>query len=112
MDRQEVTIESRSMSDRFISKKIHHVQFNSEQQLVSFKAGSHFYPVKKVLKQWQDYDYSPLAPKRDWRSRHHRNYYRVLTETGRCFELYCDRGTRLESPKSWILVREIMDRKE
>jgi hypothetical protein len=97
------------MPDRFISQKIRQVDFDSGKQLVSFKLGSRFYQVAKILKQWQDYDYSPLAHKRDWRSRHHRNYYRVIVDTGQCFELYCDRGTRLESPKSWVLVREIMD---
>ena len=98
------------MPDRFISKNIQQVEFDSGKQLVSFKLGSRFYKVAKILKQWQDYDYSPLTHKRDWRSRRHRNYYRIIVDTGQCFELYCDRGTRLESPKNWVLVREIMDR--
>lgn len=96
------------MLDRFIGKKLNQVHIDSDKHLVSFKAGSSSFKVKKILRQWQDYDYGPLAPKRDWRSRRHRNYYRILTETGQCFELYCDRGTRLETPKEWILVREIL----
>ena len=97
------------MTDRFIGIKINQVRVNSEKQLVSFKAGLKSYQVKKIRKQWQDYDYSPLAPKRDWRSRRHRNYFRILTKNGQCFDLYCDRGTRLDSPKEWILVREILN---
>jgi hypothetical protein len=99
------------MSDCFIGKKMNQVYIDSDKQIISFKAGSHLFKVKKILRQWQDYDYSPLAPRRDWRSRHHRNYYRILTESGQCFELYCDRGTRLESSKEWILVREILNHK-
>ena len=98
------------MPNRFISQKIQHVDFDSEKHLVSFKLGPRIYQVVKILRQWQDYDYSPLTPKRNWRSRHHRNYYRIVVNTGQCFELYCDRGTRLESPKQWVLVREILDR--
>lgn len=100
----------RLMPDRFISQKIQQVDFDSGKQPVSFKHGSRLYQVIKILKQWQDYDYSPVAPKRNWRSRHHRNYYRILVDSGQCFELYCDRGTRLGSPKQWVLVREILDR--
>ncbi len=97
------------MPNRFLSQKIQRVDFDSGKNLVSFKLGSRLYRVVKILKQWQDYDYSPLAPKRDWRSRHHRNYYRIIVDTGQCFELYCDRGTSLKSPKSWVLIREIID---
>jgi hypothetical protein len=27
----------------------------------------------------------------------------VETESGECFELYCDRGTKLGAPKHWVL---------
>ena len=63
--------------------------------------------VEKILKQWHDFDYNPISPKKNWRSRRHRNYFKVLTRSGRCFELYCDRGTKLDSIRHWVLSREI-----
>ena len=44
-----------------------------------------------------------------WWQRHHRNYYRVKTTQGEVFEIYYDRGTKLEHPerKKWFLYRQL-----
>jgi poly(3-hydroxybutyrate) depolymerase len=74
---------------------------------VAFDWNGKTYSVQSILKQWHDYDHSPLSPKRDWRSRRHRNYFQVRTESGECFELYCDRGTKLGAMKRWVLRASI-----
>jgi hypothetical protein len=66
--------------------------------------------IADILEAWQDYGFgkSPMRRKRWWQ-RHHRNYYRVRTTEGELFEIYYDRGTRLEHAKSerWFLYRQL-----
>lgn len=88
---------------RFIGDTLRNVQTEKGGTPVSFAWNNQKYRVKTLLKQWQDYHFSPLAPRKDWRSRRHRNYFQVETESGECFELYCDRGTKLGAPKHWVL---------
>jgi hypothetical protein len=78
---------------------------------VSFQWKGRECRVTELLKQWQDFDYSALAPRRNWRTRRHRNYFQVRTETGGCYELYCDRGTKLVSPKHWVLQSVLEEEK-
>jgi hypothetical protein len=73
----------------------------------SFQWNGELWIVDKIVKEWQDFDYSPLSPKKDWRTRRHRNYFHVSTQSGRSFELYCDRGTKLGSRKTWVLSKEL-----
>jgi hypothetical protein len=87
----------------FVGDTLQNVQTEKGGCPVSFTWKNQEYRVKTLLKQWHDFDYSPLAPKRDWRSRRHRNYFQVETDFGECFELYCDRGTKLGAAKHWIL---------
>jgi hypothetical protein len=63
-------------------------------------------PIRRILQSWQDFHFSPLAHKKTWRTRRHRNHYRVEWEDGRIFELYCDRGTH-GGRKSWVLLQEL-----
>ena len=88
---------------RFIGKPLKEVRQEVGGCPVSFSWNGREYRVAELVKQWQDFDYSPLAPRRDWRTRRHRNYYRVRTESGERFELTCDRGTKLGAPKHWVL---------
>jgi hypothetical protein len=89
--------------NRFVNGTLHQVITEKGGLPVSFKWKGREYRVVEWLKQWQDFDYSALAPRRDWRTRRHRNYFHVRTGSGECFELYCDRGTKLGAKKQWIL---------
>jgi len=65
------------------------------------------YQITRILREWHDFDFHPLAPRKNWRTRRHRNYFHVQTESGQCFELYCERGTKRDSAKRWILLFEL-----
>jgi hypothetical protein len=91
------------LNKRFIGDKLTDVRTGEGGCPVSFSWGGREYRVGELLKQWQDYDYSPVAPRRDWRTRRHRNAFHVRAESGDCFELTCDRGTKLGALKIWTL---------
>ena len=66
------------------------------------------YVINKIIHSWPDSGYAKSTPnKRDWRSRHHRNYFVVRTDGGRVFKIYHDRGVKKESPRVWILNEEL-----
>jgi hypothetical protein len=97
---------------RFIGQKLTDVRTGEGGCPVCFSWGGREYRVVELLKQWQDYDYSPLAPRRDWRTRRHRNAFHVRAESGDYFELTCDRGTKLGAPKIWTLQAVLEPEKE
>ncbi len=64
--------------------------------------------IREIIAEWQDYGFSAGAPrKKDWRMRRHRNYYRVETNDGDIYELYHDRGLKIEGGK-WVLLSQIL----
>jgi len=66
------------------------------------------YVINKIIHSWPNSGYAKSTPnKRDWRSRHHRNYFVVRTDGGRVFKIYHDRGVKKESPRVWILNEEL-----
>jgi hypothetical protein len=74
---------------------------------VSFTWRDEQFRIATILRSWHDHGFPAGAPRRkNWRMRRHRNYYEVLTEGGRRFEIYLDRkGPAL----TWILYRELGD---
>ena len=97
---------------RFVGDTLHHVRTEKGGRPVSFEWKGRECQVIEMLKQWQDFDYRALAPRRNWRTRRHRNYFQVRTESGECYELYCDRGTKLVSPKHWVLQSVVEENEE
>lgn len=93
--------------EKFIGNMLKGVEVEEGGVPKAFHWDGKEYCIEKIIKKWHNFDYSPLSPKKNWRSRRHRNYYRVITETGEYFEMYCDRGTRLGAPKVWVLLREL-----
>ena len=69
------------------------------------------YEVEQVLEMWQDHGYGMAAPlKKNWRLRHHRNYYRLRTTEGEVFEIYLDRsrvGLRHGKPRKWYATQRL-----
>jgi hypothetical protein len=94
---------------RFVGDTIRRVCTGMGGCPVSFVWKNREFRVAEVVRQWQDFDYSPLAPRKDWRSRRHRNLFQVRTETNETFELSCDRGTKLDAPRHWILQTVLDD---
>jgi hypothetical protein len=68
------------------------------------------FPIFKVEKSWQEYGLPQSgSPKRQvWRLRRHRNYFQVLTEGGRRFQIYLDRGST-GARQEWILGQELKE---
>jgi hypothetical protein len=98
------------MVPRFFGQPIDVTTSGDVKVPVAFHLGDHDYVVAEIIETWQDYGFgkNPLRRKRWWQ-RHHRNYYRIKTTEGGIFEIYYDRGTRLEHAKSkkWFLYRQL-----
>ena len=96
--------------ETFLGHTLQNVEVDRGGVPLSFYFNKQRHRIVGVHKQWHDFDFSPMSPRKNWRSRRHRNYYQVITDTGQYFEIYCDRGTRLGAPKTWVLVRELAKR--
>ncbi|MEZ5358981.1 MAG: DUF6504 family protein [Candidatus Zixiibacteriota bacterium] len=95
------------MTDKFISTEITVARDDKTGQPLSFEWEGRTYVIREVIAEWQDYGFSSGAPqKKTWRMRRHRNYYRVETSDGDVFELYHDRGIKMDGAK-WILLSQI-----
>jgi hypothetical protein len=95
----------------FIGRPIE-VKTTGEVRLpASFFLGDREYEVAEILETWQDHGFGMASPlKKNWRLRHHRNYFRVRTTQGEVFELYLDRtrvGLRQGAPRRWFLYRRL-----
>ena len=77
--------------DRFIGREIQVRCEGFVKKPVSFRLDDREYRVEEIVDEWQDWGFGKSDRQRNWRTRHHRNYYRVRTTGGETFELYCDR---------------------
>lgn len=63
------------------------------------------YLVSEVIESWQDWGFGTCQiKKKNWRLRHHRNYFLVRTDSNEVFKLYYDRGTKIGAPRAWVLL--------
>ena len=87
----------------FIHKEIE-VELDKDYQPTAFLWNGKRYEIEEVLNFRQDWGFGKAAPKKkNWRLRHHRNYYKVKTKDGEVFEFYLDRkGGRRE----WVLLKK------
>jgi hypothetical protein len=96
---------------RFVGRPIEVTTAGPVRVRASFRLGDREYEVSEVLDTWQDHGFGMAAPlKKNWRLRHHRNYFRVRTAEGEVFELYLDRtrvGLRHGTPHRWFLYRQL-----
>lgn len=95
----------------FVGRPIEVTTTGTVRVPASFRLGDREYEVAEVLEMWQDHGFGMAAPqKKNWRLRHHRNYFRVRTTEGDVFELYLDRtrvGLRHGTPRRWFLYRRL-----
>ncbi|MBI5869022.1 MAG: hypothetical protein HZB43_12180 [candidate division Zixibacteria bacterium] len=94
------------MPPQFISEQIRVATDGEIKQPVSFVWKGTEYQVTEILLSWFDWGFPPGASQRDWRTRRHRNYYRVRTNTGELFELYLDRATP-SGNSEWFLYQRL-----
>ena len=93
------------MQPEFYSEPIQ-VETDAQTRLPkSFRWRGKSYVISAVEKEWQDWGFGATEPRRkNWRLRHHRNYFLVKTDDNQVFKIYYDRGTKLTAPKTWILL--------
>ncbi len=97
-----------AQESRFYSEGIKVETVNQSFYPSAFVWHGQRYVINKIIHSWPDSGYAKFTPnKRDWRLRHHRNYFVVRTDSGRVFKIYHDRGVKKESPRVWILNKEL-----
>lgn len=87
----------------FVGKEITVLETGEGGDPVRFRWRDVEHRVVEVLHRWQDWGFSPVAHKKDFKSRRHRNYYEVRTDRGFHGLVYVDRGVKPANPKTWIL---------
>ena len=100
-----------SAAGRLIARPIEVETAGQVRTPVAFTLAGRRHEVEHVLEMWQDHGFGRAAPlKKNWRLRHHRNYYRVRTTEGEVFEIYLERsrvGLRHGKPRKWYVSRQL-----
>ena len=61
--------------------------------------------VVEILAAWHDYGFGGTYPSaRTWRTRRHRNYFRMLCDDGHTYEIYLDRAS---GRRDWQVYRRL-----
>ena len=93
---------------RFYGERIEVETVNQSFYPSAFVWRGQRYVISRIIHSWPDSGYAkPIPDKRNWRSRHHRNYFVVRIDGERVFKIYHDRGVKKESPRVWILNEEL-----
>jgi hypothetical protein len=97
------------MPERFFGKEIKVTTGGEVKEPVSFTLDGKEYAVRAVLEYWPDWGFSAGETNKNWRTRRHRSYYRVLTAENEVYEMYYDRGTNLKHPefRKWYLTQRL-----
>lgn len=97
---------------RFYGERIEVETLNQSFYPSAFVWRGQRYVINKIIHSWPDSGYAKSTPnKRNWRLRHHRNYFVARTDGGRVFKMYHDRGVKKDSPRVWILNEELFTSK-
>jgi hypothetical protein len=80
--------------DEFIGRQIQVRCEGFVRKPVLFRLGDEEHKIEAIAEEWQDWGFGKADRQRNWRTRHHRNYYRVRTTAGYMFDIYCDRSQR------------------
>jgi hypothetical protein len=93
----------------FIGREIEVTVGGEVKAPVAFRLGGQEHKVAEVLDGWQDHGFGQAEPlRKNWRLRHHRNYYRVRTSEGQVFEIYMDRGSvKHPERRRWYVYRKL-----
>ena len=94
----------------FIGEQVEVTQAENGPAPATFVWSDQTFTVARVLAAWHDTGYGTTGVRsRNWRTRHHRNYFHVECDGGQRFELYLDREA-VPSPakrrrRRWMLVK-------
>jgi hypothetical protein len=97
------------MPERYFGRQIEVATGGDVRAPVSFHLDGREHVIVEVLESWPDYGFSHSETNKTWRTRRHRNYFRVKTGDGDIYEIYYDRGTNLKHPefKKWFLTQKL-----
>ena len=90
----------------FIDQAIEVRTAGEPAQPVAFDWQGTSYDVADILHQWFDWGFGAGTPRRTWRTRRHRTYFRLRTTSDEVFEMYADRGTGSQRPV-WYLYQRL-----
>ena len=76
--------------DEFIGRQIQVRCEGFVKKPVAFRLDDREYEIEAIVEEWQDWGFGKTDRQRNWRTRHHRNYYRVRTAEGDLFEIEMD----------------------
>jgi len=91
----------------FISETIKVKQDKTDRQPIEFIWRGKPKHIVEIITEWQDWGFSAGVTKANWKARRHRNYYRVLCDDKRTYEIYLDRQD-LDN-LTWYLYRVVDD---
>jgi hypothetical protein len=93
----------------FIGREIEVTVGGEVKAPVAFRLGDQEHEIAEILDAWQDHGFGLAEPlRKNWRLRHHRNYYRVRTSEGAVFEIYMDRGSvKHRERRRWYVYRRL-----
>ncbi len=94
----------------FIGEKIQVETSGDIKQPTALTWRGNHYTVAEVITSWFDWGFSAATKQKDWRTRRHRNYFRLRMNTGEVFEIYLDRPPA-SSEGEWVLF-QILDPKD
>jgi hypothetical protein len=94
------------MAPRFISEPIQVEATGTIRQPQSFTWRGEQYRITEIILAWMDWGFPSGSSQKDWRSRRHRNYFRVRTESGEVFELYNERAAAGPT-NAWYLYQQL-----
>jgi hypothetical protein len=94
------------MSPKFIGESIEVTTEGDVKEPASFVWRGRTYEVTEVIAAWLDWGFAAGSVQRNWRTRRHRNYFRVHVSSGETFEIYVDRGPAGERSE-WFLYQQL-----
>jgi hypothetical protein len=89
---------------RFVGEKIDVVTGGEVKQPVALTWRKQDYAVAEVISSWFDWGFSAATKQKDWRTRRHRNYFRLRMASGEIFEIYLDRPPA-SAEGEWVLYQ-------
>lgn len=94
------------MAPHFIGEEIEVTTGGEVKEPLSFVWRGTGYEIAEVIAAWLDWGFAAGAVQRNWRTRRHRNYFRVRVTSGEIFEMYVDRGPAGERSE-WFLYQQL-----
>ncbi len=97
------------MPERYFGKEIEVESREGVKAPQAFTLDGKKHLVKEVLEFWPDTGYGTAETSKNWRTRHHRSYYRVETIDGEVYEMYFDHSSNVRHAeyRRWYVTQRL-----